>query len=68
MDEGNTLRLSSFDSIRREVARRALDILMKDGRIHPGRIEDVVTQTRKQVDLVLIEEGNNKICAALWCL
>lgn len=63
MDEGNTLRLSSFDSIRREVARRALDILMKDGRIHPGRIEDVVTQTRKQVDLVLIEEGN-KICAA----
>ncbi len=63
MDEGNTLRLSSFDSIRREVAKRSLDILMKDGRIHPGRIEDVVTQTRKQVDLVLIEEGN-KICAA----
>lgn len=63
MDEGNTLRLSSFDSIRREVARRALDILMKDGRIHPGRIEDVVTQTRKQVDQILVEEGN-KICSA----
>lgn len=63
MDEGNTLRLSSFDSIRREVARRALDVLMKDGRIHPGRIEDVVAQTRKQVDQVLVEEGN-KICSA----
>lgn len=63
MDEGNTLRLSSFDSIRREVAKRALDILMKDGRIHPGRIEDVVLQTRKQVDQVLVEEGN-KICTA----
>ncbi len=63
MDEGNSLRLSSFDSVRREVARRALDILMKDGRIHPGRIEDVVAQTRKQVDLTLVEEGN-KICAA----
>src|SRR3989344_4848463 len=63
MDEGNSLRLSCFDSVRREVARRALDILMKDGRIHPGRIEDVVAQTRKQVDLTLVEEGN-KICAA----
>lgn len=62
MEEGNSLRLSCFDSVRREVARRSLDILMKDGRIHPGRIEDVVTQTRKQVDLTLVEEGN-KICA-----
>src|SRR3989338_3124810 len=63
MEEGNSLRLSSFDPVRREVARRSLDILMKDGRIHPGRIEDVVMQTRKQVDQVLVEEGN-KICAA----
>jgi len=62
IEEGNTIRLSSFDSLRREVARRSLEILIKDGRIHPGRIEEVVQQTRTQLDAIIAEEGK-KICA-----
>lgn len=61
IDEGASIRLSCFDSIRREIAKRSLEILIKDGRIHPGRIEEVVNQTKKSMDLILIEEGN-KIC------
>lgn len=63
IEEGNTIRLSSFDSIRREVARRALEYLIKDSRITPSRIEEVVAQTQAQMDVILIEEGR-KICAA----
>lgn len=57
LDEANQIRLSSFDSIRREVARRALEVLIKDTRIQPSRIEEVVAQIRQQMDDVLIEEG-----------
>jgi len=42
--------LSSFDPVRREVARQALEMLMKDGRIHPGRIEEVVEKAQKNVE------------------
>lgn len=63
IEEGNTIRLSSFDSLRREIARRSLEILIRDGRIQPSRIEEVVAQTRTQLDQVLIDEGN-KICTA----
>jgi len=63
IDEGNSLKLSSFDSLRREVARRSLETLIKDGRITPTRIEEVVSHTRRQLDQVLIDEGR-KICAA----
>ena len=62
MDEGNSIRLSSFDSIRREIARRALEILIKDTRIQPSRIEEVVAQVKAQLDDVLLEEGK-KIAA-----
>jgi len=62
MDEGNFIRLSSFDSIRREIARRALEILIKDTRIQPSRIEEVVAQVKSQLEDVLLEEGK-KIAA-----
>ncbi|KKQ52237.1 ribonuclease Y [Candidatus Woesebacteria bacterium RIFCSPHIGHO2_01_FULL_39_17] len=57
IDETNQIRLSSFDSIRREVAKRALQILIKDARIQPSRIEEVVRQTKAQMEDVLLEEG-----------
>ncbi|MCS7092500.1 MAG: ribonuclease Y [Patescibacteria group bacterium] len=57
IDETNEIRLSSFDSIRREIARRSLEELIKDTRIQPSRIEEVVRQTKSQMEDILIEEG-----------
>jgi ribonuclease Y len=57
IDETNDIRLSSFDSIRREIARRALEILIKDARIQPSRIEEVIRQVKTQMEDVLLEEG-----------
>lgn len=57
IDETQEIRLSSFDSIRREVARRALEILIKDARIQPSRIEEVIRQVRSEMEDVLLEEG-----------
>lgn len=63
IEEGNTIKLSSFDSLRREIARRSLEFLIKDARIQPTRIEEVVAQTKSHMDTVLMEEGR-KICSA----
>jgi ribonuclease Y len=57
LDEENLIRLSSFDPIRREVARRALEKLIKDSRIQPFRIEEIVQQTKKEVEDIIFEEG-----------
>lgn len=57
IDETNEIRISSFDSIRREIARRALEILIKDTRIQPSRIEEIIGQVRTQMENVLLEEG-----------
>jgi len=57
LGESNEIRLSSFDSIRREIAKRALQILIKDARIQPSRIEEVVKQVKTQMEDVLLEEG-----------
>ncbi|MGH7658842.1 MAG: ribonuclease Y, partial [Gemmatimonadales bacterium] len=56
-DTPDTVIVSCFDPIRREVARRALEALITDGRIHPGRIEEVVEKLRGEVDTQLIELG-----------
>ncbi len=57
LDETNTVRLSSFDPVRREIAKKALKKLIKDARIQPSRIEEVVEQTQKQMEKTLMEEG-----------
>jgi ribonucrease Y len=57
IDETNEIRLSSFDSVRREIARRSLEELINDARIQPSRIEEVVRQTRAQMEDILLEEG-----------
>jgi len=57
IDETNEIRLSSFDAIRREIAKRALEILIKDARIQPSRIEEVIRQVKGQMEDVLLEEG-----------
>lgn len=57
IDESNEIRLSSFDSVRREIARRALEVLIKDTRIQPSRIEEVIKQIKGQMEDVLLEEG-----------
>ena len=51
--------LSSFDPVRREIARQALEMLMKDGRIHPGRIEEVVEKAQKAVEKDVIRAGED---------
>ena len=51
--------LSSFDPVRREVARMTMEMLMKDGRIHPGRIEEVVVKAQKQVEKDVIRAGED---------
>lgn len=56
-DTPEAIILSCFDSVRREVARLALHQLVSDGRIHPARIEDVVSKTKKSLEEEIIETG-----------
>ena len=58
-DTPGMIILSSFDPIRREVSRVALELLMKDGRIHPGRIEEVVAKAQKQVEKEVVHAGED---------
>lgn len=57
LDEEGVIRLSSFDQVRREIARRSLEKLIKDTRIQPFRIEEIVGETRKEVEKIMFEEG-----------
>jgi ribonuclease Y len=58
-DTPGMIVLSSFDPIRRQVARVAVEMLMKDGRIHPGRIEEVVAKAEKQIEKDVIRAGED---------
>jgi ribonucrease Y len=56
-DTPDTVVVSCFDPVRREIARLALEKLVADGRIHPGRIEEVVAKSKKEVEAQIIELG-----------
>lgn len=58
-DTPGMIILSSFDPVRRQVARIALELLMKDGRIHPARIEEVVAKAQKQIDKDIERAGED---------
>jgi ribonuclease Y len=56
-DTPEVITVSAFDPLRRELARRALQKLLQDGRIHPARIEEVVNKTQAELDQTIREEG-----------
>jgi ribonuclease Y len=57
LEEEGVIRLSSFDAIRREIARLSLERLIKDGRIQPQRIEEIIHKTREEVEKVILRAG-----------
>lgn len=59
LDEEGVIRLSCFDSIRREIALVALERLIADGRIQPSRIEEIVEKTRIDLDRIIYQSGEN---------
>ncbi|MBC6606998.1 ribonuclease Y [Hymenobacter sp. BT188] len=60
-DTPEAIIISGFDPVRREVARLSLHLLVKDGRIHPARIEEIVAKTRKNIDEEIVEIGERTI-------
>ncbi len=56
-DTPEAITISSFDPVRREIARLSLERLITDGRIHPARIEEIVEKTRKEVEQIIKKEG-----------
>ncbi len=58
-DTPGMIVLSSFDPVRREVARQAMEMLLKDGRVHPGRIEEVVEKAQKEVQKEVVRAGED---------
>jgi ribonuclease Y len=63
-DTPEAVTLSCHDPVRREVARVALNRLLKDGRIHPARIEEVVEKTRQEIEGLMREEGERVVYEA----
>jgi len=63
-DTPEAVLLSCFDPVRREVARVALNKLVLDGRIHPGRIEQIVEKSQEEVDAIIREEGEGAVLEA----
>jgi len=61
LDEEGLIKLSSFDPVKREIARVSLEKLLKDGRIQPSRIEEVVEKTKQEIQKIVYKEGE-KLC------
>ncbi|NQU73549.1 MAG: ribonuclease Y [Candidatus Omnitrophica bacterium] len=60
-DTPEAITLSSFDAVKREITKLTLERLMEDGRIHPGRIEEVVEKVKKEMDVTIKEEGEKTL-------
>ncbi len=60
-DTPEAVIISGFDKFRREIARISLERLIEDGRIHPGRIEEVVAKVKKEMEATIKEEGENTL-------
>jgi len=60
-DTPGVIVVSGFDSVRREMARRAMEKLIQDGRIHPARIEEIVEKARKELDEVIEQTGKQTV-------
>jgi len=61
LDEEGVIRLSSFDPVRREIARISLERLLRDGRVQPTRIEELVDIVKKETERIMFDEGQ-KLC------
>ncbi len=60
-DTPETVLLSCFDPVRREIGRQSLERLISDGRIHPTRIEEIANKVRKEIDGIIKEEGEKAV-------
>ena len=60
-DTPEAVIISGFDKFRREIARVSLERLLEDGRIHPGRIEEIVEKVKKEMEAAIKEEGENAL-------
>ncbi len=60
-DTPEAIIISGFDPVRREIARLSLHLLVKDGRIHPARVEEIVAKTRKNIEEEIVEIGERTI-------